>query len=63
MDTRVNRFINELKHNIVNKEHFANELLMNVTHFINGKFKISKSGNTFNIKGKCWIHNCINIKM
>ena len=62
MDTRVNRFINELKHNIVNKEHFANELLMNVTHFINGKFKISNSGNTFNIKGKCWIHNCINIK-
>lgn len=45
-----------------NREHFANQLLIEVTKSIKGKFKIIKSGECFYNQGACWILNCDDVK-
>ena len=47
-----------------NREHFANELLMEVTRALkgNGHFAITKSVGAFRKSAECWLRDCSDIK-
>ena len=47
-----------------NREHFANELLMEVTRASkgNGHFAITKSAGAFHKSAECWLRDCSDIK-
>ncbi|WP_300769555.1 hypothetical protein [uncultured Acetatifactor sp.] len=62
MDKRVKGFIAEVGHHIPNKEHFANELLVEATKCINGHFRLTKRNNFLHSSGECWIDDCEGIR-
>lgn len=62
MHKTVSDFILNSGHRIPNKEHFANELLIEVTKSIYGHFKITKRRGSLSSSGECWINSCHNIR-
>ena len=45
-----------------NREHFANQLLIEATKLIKGHFKIIKTGRSFFNRGECWLMDCSSIQ-
>ncbi len=55
-------FIGQYADKNINKERFANLLLVEVTNSIPGHFRISKRHNVFNSRGECWLHSCDDVR-